>query len=200
MVVFDFNDDKKIRRFTVAGLPGSGKTNMVKWLISGVNPRHRVVVWDPNKEYNKLPKNCDRYTPTNLKYGPAMLQELEMFMKKIVNGKKFARPRLIVFDEANMVFPTKKFLPGEMIRLININRHLKQNLLFVTRRPRSLHYDIVELSELILFQLSGVNDERYCDELKKGLGETVMKLAPYKSVYLDNRRDLIKLGRVPKMD
>jgi DNA helicase HerA-like ATPase len=198
MVVINLNDSNRSKRIIICGLPGSGKTNFAKFLIAGVNPKNRVVIWDANGEYTKIPRNCDRYIPTNKQYSPAMIEEFNLFIDKLVFTGK--RPKVLLIDEANMLFPAKKTLIPKMAIILNTNRHLKMNLIFVTRRPRSLHTDIIELSELFIFRLSGLNDEQFLREVKKGLDDLVInRLEDYKCYYVNEKREIKKLAKVPYM-
>ena len=164
------------KRIVVFGLQGSGKTNYIKHLLAQV-PNH--LVYDVLHEY----KGYNRYIPEDR----SSVQELELATRLVT--KPPYKIKLFALDEANRYCPPKPSpLPKAILDLNDFNRHFGVTFLIAARRPTQLHSDLVELAHYrVFFSLHGKNDLLYLDQLKDGLSETVLNLAPYEYAVLDER-------------
>ena len=170
------------KRLCIFGLPGSGKTNFTKALLSTTK---KALIYDTLHEY----KGYDRYLPQYRDYSEESQDELNAFIKKYVTVKK-GRPQFFIVDEANRYCPNRKPLPDQIGELNDFNRHFRLATGYISRRPTQLNTDLVELAHyLIFFRLTGKNDYQYMESISEGLGDEVRALEDFHYVLVDQKRD-----------
>jgi hypothetical protein len=174
------------KRFCVFGLQGSGKSVLVKSLLT-YEPNH--MVYDVLNEH----WGFNRYIATHRQIklqrpDDPGIKELNTFVNRVILGT--GRIRLFILEEANRYCPPKpQSLPSSILDLNDFQRHERIAFGIVCRRPTQLHSDLVELAHfLFIFQLSGKNDVSYLESLQEGLGEAVKALKPYQFVIVDSGR------------
>lgn len=173
--------DLENKRFVIVGLQGTGKSVLVKHLLSQ-NKHH--IVYDVLHEH----QGFNRYIPTHRQYSDAAIAELNAFVNKVVLGS--GRIRLFIMDEANRYCrPKPNPLPNAILDLNDFNRHERIAFGCVARRPTQLHSDLMELAHyLFIFRLVGKNDCEYLEELAQGLGDATKSLKDFHFVVVNPDR------------
>ena len=141
-------------RLVVLGLQGSGKTHLVK---EAVIPHYggKYIVFDPNDEY----KGFTRYVPKFTGETAALQDELKIFIRRFVipncqtledveagKREKTKRLRAVIFDEADLIAPSRANIPAALRDLAVRSRHLRIDLIFIARRPIGLPHGHGRLS------------------------------------------------------
>lgn len=187
----------KNKRVAILGLQGSGKSNFCKFLLTH-EPNH--LVYDTMREYQEF----NTYTPHFVDGGPESREELSEFIQYFVLGKTRGtkKLKLILIDEANTYCHSKPTpLPLGMTMLNDKSRHFDLSMVVVARRPVQLHTDLVELAHyLVIFNLRGIRDEAYLEEIARGLGETVINLKPFHYALVNQNREVTICKPVKNMD
>ena len=157
----------------VFGLPGTGKTTLVKHLLAQ-EPSH--LVYDPNGEY-EAPLRA--YRPTDIE----SLDELSWVIKNYVQP---GRHKAFVLDEANIYIPKSGKLGPQLTGLAHLRRHWGVSWGVVARRPVNLHTEVREMaSRSFFFRLTGYRDRNTLNDMHNGLGDMVATLKPYHFVVYD---------------
>lgn len=153
-------------RLVILGLQGSGKTYLTKHKII---PEYggQYIVFDPNKEYTGF----NRYVPKFTDDTGALQQELNIFLRrfvlpncqtleKIEAGKKEKKKRLrcVVFDEADLIAPSRHNIPAALRDLVVRSRHLRVDVVFISRRPTDLNAYLMDTADyLAVYKQVGYN-------------------------------------------
>jgi len=171
--------------WAVFGPRGSGKSWFLKHVLDST-PDHWL--YDPLHEH----KGYRAYLPDDSESIP----ELEEFMQLMVipkNGRVAGvtasgkpSPALFVIDEANRyVKPKPAPLPKAVGQMVDFCRHFEISFGVVARRPVQFHTDLIELADAVFFyQLDGVNNHKYLQDLKAGLGDQVRELPKHHFISL----------------
>ena len=177
----------------LAGLRGSGKTNFARTLCA-LHPEE-VLVYDPLGQYEEY----DRIVPKHLDY-PKAGEELANILNRLDLWKKEATYRLLVIDEAQRVVPNSRSLHPTLSRLNSEHRHIPLGIVWITRRPRELHPEIVNLADhIMIWRLPGATDARFLDDTAKGLAEAVGGLKErFSFVYTNQDRRFWTCKPVPE--
>ena len=179
-------------RLTVIGLQGSGKTYLVKKAILDKEPQHLVI--DPNDEYD----NYTRYVPRFTDDYEKLTQEIKLVVKKLVlpncwsleqlekSGKdKPKRLKLLVIDEADLVAPARTNINSMLRNLIVKSRHLRLDIVFISRRPTDLNAYIMDTSDkLVVFKQVGYNALKTLRALKLDSDKVIKQLDYAKHEFL----------------
>jgi hypothetical protein len=180
-------------RLTVIGLQGSGKTYLVKKAILDKEPHHLVI--DPNDEYGK---EYTRYIPRFTDDYDKLTQEIKLVVKKLVlpncwsleqmqkSGKdKPKRLKLLVIDEADLVAPARTNINSMLRNLIVKSRHLRLDIVFISRRPTDLNAYIMDTSDkLVVFKQVGYNALKTLRALKLDSDKVIKELDYAKHEFL----------------
>ena len=136
-----------------------------------------------------------RECPTGAKfhsYPPKNKQNIAELETVIDLIKKNKRYRMFIIDEANRYARAKPaILPQSIADMNDWCRHPEFNLSvgYIARRPVSLNTDLTEIADyLFIFQLGGVNDIKYLNQLRSGLGDCVKELPQYHFVIVRPNR------------
>ena len=179
-------------RLTVIGLQGSGKTYLVKKAILDKEQQHLVI--DPNDEYDGYTRYVPRFTDDYEK----LTQEIKLVIKKLVlpncwsleqmekSGKdKPKRLKLLVIDEADLVAPARRNLNSMLRNLIVKSRHLRLDIVFISRRPTDLNAYIMDTSDkLVVFKQVGYNALKTLRALKLDSDKVIKQLDYAKHEFL----------------
>ena len=154
-------------RLVILGLQGSGKTHLVKNVII---PRYgkRYIVFDANNEYTG---DFTRYVPKFTGDNKTIQEEMKLFIRRFVlpncqtledieAGKKEKKKRLraVVFDEADLIAPSRANIPAVLRDLVVRSRHLRIDVIFISRRPTDLSAYLMDTADyLIVFKQVGYN-------------------------------------------
>ena len=165
--------DLREKTVSIFGLKGSGKSSLLKAIVVE-EPQH--FIWDPLRE---LPDSLGgvemrRYYPRE----KDSEEEAALFVRRVAS--ELPNNKLLAFDEANQIARPRARLPKALRDLADFSRHLGTGLVWIARRPVTLHTDLVELSDYICcYTLAGKNDQQYLNSLSRGLGDLVPKLPRY---------------------
>ena len=179
-------------RLTVIGLQGSGKTYLVKKAILDKEAQHLVI--DPNDEYDGYTRYVPRFTDDYEK----LTQEVKLVVKKLVlpntwsleqmekTGKdKPKRLKLLVIDEADLVAPARTNINSMLRNLIVKSRHLRLDIVFISRRPTDLNAYIMDTSDkLVVFKQVGYNALKTLRALKLDSDKVIKELDYAKHEFL----------------
>lgn len=177
---------------SVFGLKGSGKTFFTRWLLNQYAEKgsKSLVVDMTHHDFLKMHARVDRYLPEHVQYTPESIREANDFLNKLILSPPRKLYKILAIDESNRWHPQGRPLPSASAKLNDENRHVPVGVIHIARRPVQLNTNIVELSDnLVIFNLKGVNDIRYLNELSDGLGDLVCKLKPYCFVIVDSNRN-----------
>ena len=179
-------------RLTVIGIQGSGKTYLVKKAILDKEPQHLVI--DPNDEYDGYTRYVPRFTDDYEK----LTAEIKLVIKKLVlpncwsleqmekTGKdKPKRLKLLVIDEADLIAPARRNINSMLRNLIVKSRHLRLDIVFISRRPTDLNAYIMDTSDkLVVFKQVGYNALKTLRALKLDSDKVIKKLDYAKHEFL----------------
>lgn len=180
-------------RLTVIGLQGSGKTYLVKKAILDKEAQHLVI--DPNDEYGG---EYTRYVPRFTDDYEKLTSEIKLVVKKLVlpncwsleqmekSGKdKPKRLKLLVIDEADLVVPARTNINSMLRNLIVKSRHLRLDIVFISRRPTDLNAYIMDTSDkLVVFKQVGYNALKTLRALKLDSDKVIKQLDYAKHEFL----------------
>ena len=180
-------------RLTVIGLQGSGKTYLVKKAILDKEAQHLVI--DPNDEYGD---EYTRYVPRFTDDYEKLTSEIKLVVKKLVlpncwsleqlekSGKdKPKRLKLLVIDEADLIVPARTNINSMLRNLIVKSRHLRLDIVFISRRPTDLNAYIMDTSDkLVVFKQVGYNALKTLRALKLDSDKVIKKLDYAKHEFL----------------
>ena len=179
-------------RLTVIGIQGSGKTYLVKKAILDKEPQHLVI--DPNDEYDGYTRYVPRFTDDYEK----LTQEIKLVIKKLVlpncwsleqmekTGKdKPKRLKVLVIDEADLIAPARRNINSMLRNLIVKSRHLRLDIVFISRRPTDLNAYIMDTSDkLVVFKQVGYNALKTLRALKLDSDKAIKQLDYAKHEFL----------------
>ena len=136
---------KTINKILVVGLQGSGKTYATEQVFELRDPFTFTV--DPQKEHVNAPF---RYVPKHQDDFNKLSVEMNQVIQKLIipNCDKLENPKrkekalnTIIFDEADLYFPTGKQMPHYARKFFVDSRHLMlTNIVTITRRITDINY------------------------------------------------------------
>ena len=153
-------------RLVILGLQGSGKTHLAK---ESIIPHYggKYIIFDPNGEY----KGFTRYVPKFTGDTGALQEELKLFIRRFVlpncqtledieagKKEKVKRLRAVIFDEADLIAPSRANIPAALRDLAVRSRHLRVDLIFIARRPTDLSAYLMDTADyMAVFKQVGYN-------------------------------------------
>lgn len=159
------------KQFVVLGLPGSGKTTLVRHILHQ-EPRH--LVYDPNREYNGF----RAYHPADIGSSHELDWVIERYVKPNAQGQ--AAHKMFCLDEANLYIPQSGKLRQNILQLAHLRRHWGVAWGVVARRPTNLHTEVREMTNyLLVFRITGLRDRQLLNDWHRGLGDMAGQLKPY---------------------
>lgn len=147
MNLYDFFQNHDIS--IIAGLRGSGKSTLSKYLINLLYKNYDyVIIIDPLHEYDIKLQNT-----ITLKID--LTKDVQYIFSKIYNKMLKVNKRvLLVIDEADLIFKNRSSLNYEQKHAIHYSRHYNISIIAITRRLANLHTDLVsESSNFFMFKL-----------------------------------------------
>lgn len=155
----------------IFGTKGSGKTYKAREIVKDCFKK--PVVYRMSNDFDDM--DIGIFKPDNI------YENLDTFMTWAIKQGKKKNIDAIIFDEADKLFPNKKQLSQIMVDLIDMHRHYNLSLVFITRRPQSLHTEIAEVAHFnLFFSIEGDNAFKKLNGIFSGLGDMVKTLI-YKS-------------------
>ena len=161
-------------RITIAGLPGSGKTTLAKYLAHRAQPQ--VLIYDPLDQYTGFPAEC-RYVPQS-----DSQEEFEAVCRQLCSKQD----TFFVVEECERYIGQGKALGPYAFDLINRGRNWGIGVMGVTRRIQRMSKDFFDLSRHVFFYRCGLRSYSYVEEM---VGKTVTgkirNLQPYHFLHYD---------------
>lgn len=171
----------------IFGLRKSGKSTLAHYINQQYG--NKAMVYDTQHEF---PVDGDYfvYKPQD-KFSTNELMNTIFFYTK---NRKQSTPKIdmITIDEGNR-FAEGGNAPLDY-RINDLNDSLRHEpyqvgVIWIARRPTQLNAHIVNLADIIIcFQLSGLRDVQYLNNLYNGLGYEVQKLKPYHACMLSGNK------------
>jgi DNA helicase HerA-like ATPase len=189
------NVDLGSRSAIIAGLRGSGKTNLAKH-IAGLDP-DAVLIYDPMIQYAP---GFDVIHPKQKAY-PAAAEEFARILALEKLADSSSHPyRLLIVDEAARIAPNQKALNRDIAKFNAEHRHYPLGVVWIAQRPRQLHVEIVNLADyLFIFRLPGATDHTFLENTARGLAEAVESLEEFQYVFVDQRRSFYTIKPAPDL-
>lgn len=164
---------KQDQLMTIAGLRGSGKSMLAKYIINTrfIPENIDYLIYDVNDEYTEFPAK-NRYVPKT-----DDIDEFEKITKVVWNETN----KVFTIDEAEQFMSVRKPLTDHMMLITRRGRHKNIGSIAITRRIAEFSKEFFSLSDwVILFKLFSPNDIRYVAEfLGKDYAELLRSLPPY---------------------
>ena len=170
----------------VTGLPGTGKSRLIKSVILPklAKSKRAVVVVDPQIEYSGK-GNVFVYRLSS--YANAV-EEVDALIAFILANK--GAIGTLIIDESNVVFNKMTLSPASK-KLVNTLRHEEVDLIAIARRPTDINITISELArERYIFKSMGVNDIKRLNEIIDGLGDKAKALSAHDYLHVINDTDV----------
>lgn len=144
---------KSTDRVTLAGLPGTGKTTLTKYLASLCMPR--VLIYDPLAQYDGFPDE-NRYLPKS-----DSLSEFDMVCKQL----RMRGNITFVVEEAERYLGQGKPLGENAFDLVNRGRNWGVGIIAVTRRVQRISKDYFDLCQSCFFFRCGLKSREYIADM-----------------------------------
>jgi energy-coupling factor transporter ATP-binding protein EcfA2 len=179
----------------IVGMKGSGKSTLAHFIAS--LQKYKAIIYDTLHEFPYKNVPYDVYRPEERDN----IDEYVAFIEREIKGKN--KYNLILTDEANRFAPgSGKRLHRQIVDLNDIQRHKPYEVgtIWICRRPVQLHPDIISLCDnLIMYNLQGLRDISYLNDLRAGMGDAVRELKPYHAIVF-SRGELSFLLPTPQDD
>lgn len=185
----------------VFGLPYSGKTNFMKWLLSQRAYR-RHMIFDTVQDYPTSQYNA--YRPDVRHWERGVNEELNEFVDATVEqAPKALRPRYVVVDEANRSLPNNKDPGMAVADLVDFNTHYDPQIgvILICRRPAQLNSDFENLaSHYFVFAARGKNDYSAYGDISRELPDLLDERERYEFAHVDEEGDCTLFEPVELME
>lgn len=181
-------------RITLAGLPGTGKTTLGKYLASLCEPN--ILIYDPLAQYTGFPNEL-RHIPRS-----DSLTEFDGVCKQLR-----ARGNVTFFiDEAERYLAQGKPLLENTFDLVNRGRNWGVGMVAITRRIQRLSKDYFDLCQKCFFFRCGLKSKAYiADMVGNEVFSKVRSLPQYHFMLYDVESEeysihVLRLGVRPTLD
>jgi hypothetical protein len=192
---------KDIYKTLIVGLQGSGKTYATEEVFEKRDPNTFTI--DPQGEHDNAPY---RYIPKHQDDFDKLSAEINHVLQKVIipNCDKLENPKrkeralnTVIFDEADLYFPTGKMIPQYARKFFVDCRHLMlTNVVCITRRITDINYYIHNTSDYIIaFKQTGSTDLSRLESISKGAKEAMRDISYEKHEFLffDRSRNFEKM-------
>jgi|GEM_PF-2760999 len=185
---------KSTSRVTIAGLPGTGKSTLTKYLASLCMPR--VLIYDPLDQYTAFPDE-NRYIPRS-----DSITEFDAVCKKLnATGNT-----TFIVEECERYLGQGKPLGEHTFSLVNRGRNYGVGIFAVTRRIQRLSKDFFDLcSHTFLFRC-GLKSREYISEMiGKENTQKILRLPQFHFLSYNVETEessvhVLKLGASPRVE
>ncbi|MDR2944002.1 MAG: DUF87 domain-containing protein [Methanosarcinales archaeon] len=188
---------KKIDKVAVFGLQGSGKSYLVNKLF--VENNDYCFLFDPQGEHTDakfryIPKNQDNFDKLSTEMNAALKKIIIPNCNKLENKKRFKEALdVVVFDEADLMFPAGKQMPQYARKFWVDSRHyMLSNLVTVTRRFTDINIYIRDTADhLVVFKQAGATELAALEKFSTGARDAMQNDIDYDKhnfLYFDRSR------------
>ena len=161
-------------RITIAGLPGTGKTTLAKFLASLCLPR--VLIYDPLSQYSGFEDEY-RYIPKS---------DSQAEFNSICRRLRSQSNIMFVVEECERYIGQGRPLGDDAFDLVNRGRNWNVGIVAVTRRIQRLSKDYFDLCQHIFFFKCGLKSREYiADMIGRAEANRIMKLTKYSFLHYD---------------
>ncbi|MBT9143959.1 MAG: hypothetical protein DDT29_02373 [Dehalococcoidia bacterium] len=181
-------------RITIAGLPGTGKTTLAKFLASLCVPR--VLIYDPLAQYNGF-EDEHRYIPTS---------DTAAEFNTVCRRLRAQGNLMFVVEEAERYIGQGRPLGDDAFDLINRGRNWNVGITAVTRRIQRLSKDYFDLCQHVFFFKCGLKSREYISDMI-GWADTnkIMKLSKFSFLHYDVEKEessirILNMGTITTPD
>jgi len=194
---FEPNEHIEIRstdRVTIAGLPGTGKTTLAKYLASLCEPN--ILIYDPLSQYDGFTEE-QRYIPKS-----DSLTEFDSVCRRLRQRGDIT----FLVEEAERYLGQGKPLGENAFDLINRGRNWGVGVFAVTRRIQRISKDFFDLCQCCFFFRCGLKSREYIADLTGwDTVRDIMSLPLYNFVYYNVETEeygirVLKLGTRPSVE
>ena len=159
-------------RICIAGLPGTGKTTLAKFLASLCYPN--VLIYDPLDQYSGFESQC-RYIPRS---------DSQAEFNSICRRLRAQSNVMFVVEECERYVGQGKPLGEDAFDLINRGRNWNVGIIAVTRRIQRLSKDYFDLCQHIFLFKCGLKSRGYlADMIGQAEANRVVRLPRYSFLY-----------------
>ena len=177
---------KSSDRVCIAGLTGTGKTTLTRYLASLAAPN--ILIIDPLRQYTEFPEK-QRYTPAT--FGPEEMEKKARWMCSVSN-------MTLIVEESERFMPQGKPLGKYTSELIDMGRNWGAGVWGSTRRIQNLNKGFFDLCQHVFLYQCGARSRPYLSSMigkeyivpvakpmSNHTGYTVTTLPPYHCLHFD---------------
>lgn len=190
---------------TFTGPPDSGKSNLVKYMLT-LDQYQRHLVYDPLFGFDPEQHNVIRPPSTETKWRryEAGNPELNEAVDKFVLGPPpDQRPHYFIVDEAGRLLPNQKPEGSAMGELNDFNAHYGISLWIIGQRMAQLNSDLKnKATHHFVMGYKGRNDRKALEDLHKDLPEALDEIKaqdPYGFAYTGPNNTLMTFKSVEEV-
>lgn len=187
----------KRKQVAVFGLKGTGKSNLLQYLLTEYPGHSGHLCYDVCQEHDSL----NTYQPTHRAGDEAEAELAEVTKRMVTNLDRDRRPEIYAVEEMSRFCGSHSPPPDPVYDLVDLARHYDCGIVTVARRPAQVHSDITELADtVIVYPMAGANDRRKLNNMLSGVGDyAVDDLPEYHFIRIEGR-DWTVHSPVPEMD
>jgi energy-coupling factor transporter ATP-binding protein EcfA2 len=184
---------------TITGPPDSGKSNLVKYLLT--LPQYQShLVYDPLFGFDPDIHNVIRPPDRSTKYrryeegNPELNKAVDEF---ILTRKDKWRPSYFIIDEAGRLLPNQKDEGSAMGELNDFNAHYGISVWLIGQRLAQLNSDFEnKATHHFVMGYKGKNDKQALSDIHENLPEYVQKTSRYGFTYVGKNGEIANIKPV----
>lgn len=174
-------------KLQIYGATGSGKTYLSKKAV--LSFCKKPLIYRMTDDWDQV-NEAFIFKPRNYK------EDLEPFIVRAVASAKKGLIDSLVFDEADLLFPSSMREPPQIIKdLFDLHRHYRISLIFISRRPQNITTFISEECHFTaVLSVEGSNVKKRFNAIYEGWGDQVSEL-----VFKSHKYSFKAMGQPPQI-